>query len=215
MIYHFSFIHLKTLLRPRSRFFAVPQTEGKLVGKTWFAFFPPQRRFFSPKKKSGRLTKKTHKKSSISFVSLCDAPVWKENKYWGSLNLWTIYIWCVIFLSGWRSFPFVRCCMMILLSWFLLMAFRASLILHSCNWFLTFFLLSCVVWGFKTIPFALSGWRLAKPFEMFSMCFSLNRFQSLNRLSRKSALRFTRKTTQKRKKFFAKLNVEMKKQIKG
>lgn len=138
------------MLRPRSRFFAVPQTEGKLVGKTWFGFmffFLLKRRFFFlPKKEKKRLTKKTHKKCSISFVVLCAAPVWKENKYWGSLNLWTIYILCVIFfffplLSRWRSFAFVRCCMMILLSWFLFVdGFQSlSLILHSCNWFLTFF----------------------------------------------------------------------------
>jgi hypothetical protein len=112
--------------------------------------------FFTPKKKF-HLTKKTHKKWSFCRFRSFSLPSGSanKNKYLGSLNLWTIYILCVIF-SGWRSF-FVHVAWWFYWAGFVL---RSSSLVDSCNWFLTW-IFFC---GFD------SGWDSDRKF-----CFRLSR----------------------------------------
>lgn len=126
-------------------------SEGKLLTSSFAgdsrlndAFFPPENKV--------RLTKKTHKKNLLRFV--VDPFVkldedWKKNKYRGSLNLWTIYIFmCDFFLVGDLAlfgprfawwFYWAGLCFFL----FLLIASHRAIffppVVDFCNWFLTFF----------------------------------------------------------------------------
>lgn len=124
MIYHFSFILLKT----RSRFFR-GFNKRELLGKLDSPLGHSENDAFF-----GRKNIPFHKENTQKKSTFCD-PLWseifsfvalvKKNKYWGSLNLWTIYILCVIFclvgdlslFASWWFYWAGLCC-----------SFRASLI---------------------------------------------------------------------------------------
>jgi hypothetical protein len=110
MIYHFSFILLKVLCW--TLFFLLLKANERR--ETFNKFFACDSRlndaFFHPKKKQSPFNKENTQKNLFRF---CRDPfvksdddffshffsrfLVKKNKYRGSLNLWTIYILCVIF----------------------------------------------------------------------------------------------------------------------